>query len=85
MNVNLHIERIILKGIDLPAHHYALFQQAVQAELSRLFAEGGLQPRLLGGGALRETPGADVTVSAKPDPTDFGRQVARAVYGGISQ
>jgi hypothetical protein len=92
MNIHLHIEGILLDGIDLPAHQLPLFQQAVEAELSRLLSAGGLQSGLENGAALREAPadgplapaGSPATGEAL-DPAGFGREVARAVYGGFGR
>ena len=45
MNLNLHIERLVLEGLPATGDHAGIIQQAVAAELARRFAEGSL-PRL---------------------------------------
>jgi hypothetical protein len=49
VNVNLHIERLILEGIDLDPAQRPILQAAVEAELSRLIAEGGVGALTAGG------------------------------------
>ena len=51
MNINVAIERLVLDGIDVPYHQRSLLQAAVEGELARLLADGGLAPSLLAGGA----------------------------------
>jgi hypothetical protein len=83
MNINLHIERLILEGIEIPSRQHPALQNAVETELARLLVEGGLGSSLAAGEALREVPGGTVQVTGGNDPTMFGQQIARAVYGGI--
>ena len=52
MNIDLHIERLVLDGIDIPHHQRPAFQVAVTAELTRLLTEGSLQPGFATGGAV---------------------------------
>jgi len=85
MNVILHIERLVLDGIDLePAHHPAM-QAALAAELGRLVARGGLGPSLAAGGALPSLPPGAFELSGAGNPRRLGRQIARAVYGGLAR
>lgn len=86
MDIDIAIERLILHGIDLPRGQQALLRSAVEGELMRLLAEGGLvsqwtaggvQPRLSAGEI--NLPGAD----AAADPVRLGVQIAQAVYGGM--
>jgi len=85
MNVNLHIERLVLEGIAVePAHRPAL-QAALQAELGRLLAQGGVSPSLAAGGAMQSLRAGGFQMSAERHPTRLGRQIARAVYGGLAR
>jgi hypothetical protein len=85
MNVNLHIERLVLDGIDVePAHRPAL-QAAVEAELGRLLAQGGVGASLAGGGAVPSVRAGGLQMGGEGNPRKLGRQIARAVYGGIGK
>ena len=47
--IKVHIERLVLEGLPVMRSEGPLVQAAVQAELSRLLAEGGLGPGLASG------------------------------------
>jgi hypothetical protein len=87
MNVNLHIERLILDGIDVEPAHRPVLQAALEAELARLLAQGGVGPGLAAGGAVPALRGDGFQLSggAGGNPRQLGRQIARAVHGGIGR
>lgn len=81
MNVNLHIERLVLDGLAFERGHEPLLRAALEAELVRLINEGG------DASGLASAAGAVPLVSAPPietrgdgDPAQLGRQIARSVY-----
>ncbi|MFO1434145.1 MAG: hypothetical protein U1F76_29350 [Candidatus Competibacteraceae bacterium] len=83
MNINLHIERLLLEGVPISRTQGALVKAAVEAELGRLLAAGGLHAELLNGGALASLKGETLHLSGENHPARLGEQIARAVYGGI--
>ena len=85
MNINLHIERLILDGVDIPSGQRPLVQAAVEAELTRLLTAGGLSPALTGGGTLHRVSTNAIQLTNDAGPTDLGRQIAGSVYGGIGK
>lgn len=82
MNVNLHVEKLILEGLPVTRAHGPGLQAAVQAELARLLGEQGLgraqaaTEAFRPAGAIRLPPGAS--------PGQLGRQIARAVHRSIA-
>lgn len=82
-NVSLHIERLVIDGVGLPAGGTASLRAAVEGELSRLIAAGGLGPELVSGGAVPSLRAPGIQVTASPNPSHLGLQIARAVYGGL--
>ena len=84
-NVNLHIERLILDGIEIPSHQHPDLQTAMETELARLLDEGGLQAGLEAGGAVREVSGGMIEAAEGYNPAAFGPQIAHAVYRGIGR
>jgi len=85
MNIDVHIERLILDGLPMSQTQGPIVQAAVETELSRLLAERGLAANLQSGSAL-----PSVRVEAIPPingiaPGQVGQQIARAVYGGIGK
>ncbi len=83
MNINIHIERLILDGLPVTHSQRPLVQAAVEAELVRLLMADGLAPRLQAGGVMPYVPGGGIQVTGDGDPQRLGQQIAQAVYGGI--
>jgi len=83
MNIQLHVEQLVLDGLSLTASQGPLVQAALEAEMSRLLAEGGLAPGLLSGGTLPGLPAASIELAPQSDPATIGRQIAQSVHGGI--
>lgn len=85
MNINLHIDRLILDGVHIPDGQRHLLQTSVQTELTRLFADREISPGLASGGALPHVSASGIQLSNGSDPVQLGRQIARSVYGGIGK
>lgn len=83
MNVNIYIERLVLDGVSISPSQRPLVKAAVEAELGRLLADGGLAPNLLAGGAVPCVPSGTIEITPKSNPSQLGQQIAQAVYGGI--
>ena len=82
MNVRLHIERVVLDGLELERAHEPLFRAALEAELTRLIADGGAA-HLATAGAVPRVSAPDIETAGDGDPARLGRQVAVSVYDGI--
>jgi hypothetical protein len=84
MNVRLHIERLILEGLDVPPGD--ALQLAVETELTRLIGERGL-------GALGQASACSIAVPSVRAPqiqvdasfnsVRTGTAIAAAVHGAI--
>jgi hypothetical protein len=85
MSIRIHIERLVLDGVPVAAGDGPLVRAAVQTELARLVAEGGLAPEVLAGGALEARAGGPMQMREGSAPGELGQGIARAVYGGIGQ
>ena len=83
MNVNLHIERIILDGLPVPRRQHEALRTAIAEELARLVRDGGIGPDLASGGDFASVPAGTVRFSENGAVEGYGRQIAQAVYGGI--
>ncbi len=82
MNIHLHIEHLVLEGIDLPPGERPWLQTAVEAELTNLLLNGGLAPALQTGGAYRSVQAQAIHLQSPSAPA-LGQQIAQAIYGGI--
>ena len=82
MNINLHIERLVLDGVNIAPGQRHLLQASVETELTRMLTEGGLSPSLAQGTAVprMSTDGMQWTNN---NPAQIGRHIAQSVYRGI--
>lgn len=85
MNINLHIERLVLDGLPLEHAHGPLLLAAVEAELTRLLNADGLTGDLTSGGSVARLSAPGVEASSGSDPARLGREIANSVYGSINQ
>lgn len=83
--ISVNIERLVLDGLAVEPGQGNAIQKAVEAELSRFLAEGGIGQELAGGGALPSVPGGSIEIGEKIHPRNLGRQIAGAVYGGLNR
>ncbi len=85
MNIRVHIEELILDGVPLGRQQGPLVQAAVEAELGRLLAEGGLAPGLVSAGAIPRLEAGPLHVAPNAGPANLGTGIAGAVYAGIGR
>lgn len=83
MNIHLHIERLILE--DLPAGHaHGLhLRVAIEKELARLLATGGLRRELRDGAAVPSLRAGELQVAHEMPAARMGQGIARAIHEGI--
>ncbi|HVT57260.1 MAG TPA: hypothetical protein VHR45_02580 [Thermoanaerobaculia bacterium] len=85
MNVRLHIERLVLDGIAVEPGHWPVLLAALEGELGRLLARGGVGPGLAAGGAVPSLKAGGFQIGGEGNPRQLGKQIAGAVYGGIGK
>ena len=85
MNVNLHIERLVLEGLRLRPGEHLLVRAAAERELARLLAAGGVGQSLMSGGAAPRLSAGEINLSGEGDARQLGHQIAHAVYGGLNR
>jgi len=85
MKINVHIDRIVLDGLPVDRHSSPIIQEAIQAELSRLFAESENSQGLLSGGAIPTLRTASIQISEQSAPNTLGRSIAKSVHGGFQE
>lgn len=83
MNINLHIERLVLDGIDIAPGQRHLVQAGIAAELTRMLVESGLSPSLASGANLSRVSANRIQINEGNKPAQLGKQIAQSVYGGI--
>lgn len=85
MNINLHIECLILDGLSVGHGQGAVIKADVEAELGRLLREGGVSPELRSGGAFPTMRANSIHASGENSSSQLGQQIAQAVYSGIGK
>lgn len=83
MKINVHIERIVLDGLPVDRHSAPMIQEAVQAEMTRLFADNGASQSLLSGGVVPSLRTAPIQITPQSNPNALGHRIANAVHGGF--
>jgi len=85
VNINVHIERLILDGLPVEPQQHAQVRTAVETELARLLVAGGVNSGLLTGGALPSLRAGAIQLTSETGAKHLGAQIAGAVYGGIGK
>ena len=83
MNVELHIEELVLHGFPPGDRHR--IGDAVERELSRLFAERGVPHSLVQGGEVAHLDSGAFEMARGTEPAVIGGRVARTVYEGLDR
>ncbi|PSR15933.1 hypothetical protein C8255_20540 [filamentous cyanobacterium CCP3] len=83
MDINLHIERLVLDGVTLTPAQQRQLQATVKTELDRLITESGLGDYLHSPSSVHRLTPDPIEVTEPPDPTQLGTQIAQALYQGI--
>jgi hypothetical protein len=85
VRIHVHIERLVLDGLHVPAAERPLLRAAVEREVARRLAAADPRSGMLAGGAfarLLTTP--TIHLPAQPDAGVIGRQIAGAVHTGLT-
>ena len=85
MNVTLHIERVVLDGLPVSDGAGPQVQAAIETELARLIAVGGVSAAFYAGQVVPSVRAGDIRMTPGASHADVGRQIAGALYGGISK
>jgi hypothetical protein len=83
MNVNLHIERLVLEGLPIDSHEGPLVQEAVRIELTRLLVRAQVPARVLSSGATPALNGVSIRAEPQASPSAWGGAIAQSVHGAI--
>ena len=82
MPIGLHIERLVIEGVEMTPVERTVFAESLRHELTRLL-QGGLDTRLRTGLATPSIAAAPAVLGAPFDARRAGVSVAHAVYSGI--
>jgi hypothetical protein len=84
-NVALHVERIVVSGVDLSPRQAALVRGAMERELVRLLTRDGLGQRAARGAVLPSVVAPAIQLALPVRPAEAGRQIARSVHESLTK
>ena len=84
MDIHIHIERLVLEGVNVPQHQEAVLQSTVETELANLVTAGSLNSSLMTAGIIPGLSGETFQLKGSSDAVQLGQQIALAVYKGIA-
>ena len=73
MNINLHIERIVLDGMPFESRDRAKLQAAIETEITALLAGDTGMPGLLSGGAVPRVSANEISLKQGDGPAQLGK------------
>lgn len=82
MNIVLHIERLVVDGVPLPAGSERRLREEIASELSLLLG-GGIHSSLAAGNGVQRVNAG--TISPGNDMGRLARDAARAIFQGLNQ
>ena len=82
MNINLHIERLVLDGVNIETGDGHLLQSVVENELKRMLTDSGLSSSIAHGTALPRISKSGIQLIGN-NTMQLGRKIAQSVYGRI--
>lgn len=85
MNINLHIERLILDGLPLEARDSTALRAAVEVELAQLLSQNTDMLNWQSSGAMSSMRADAIQLTVQSNPGQIGRQIAGSIYGGINK
>jgi hypothetical protein len=83
VKVNLHIERLILDGLTVSSLQGAAVRSALERELARVLAQGGLPGPWGEDGAVLRLAVQHFTLAPGERPDAIGRRIAHSLHRGI--
>ena len=85
MNINLHIDRLVLDGVSVAPHQRADLKAAVEVALRQQLANQGIGSAMQMNSHHRLVSGGSISVENSHKPVSLGQQIGNAVYGGIGK
>ena len=82
MNINVHIERLILDGLPVAGGQGSVLQAGVEAELTRLLGKEGLSG--MSATVVERLSGGMIQLARESEPARLGQQIARSIYTAMT-
>jgi len=85
MNINLHIERLVLDGIAVEPHQRADLKASVEAALSQQLVSQDIGSTMQSNNNRKSVRGESISIDNISTPSSLGHQIGNAVYRGIGK
>lgn len=82
--LRLHIERLVLEGLPLEPGAATRVREAIESELARRLAAGGLSAEFRSGGAVPSLSGGEVHWKPGLSPSELGARIAGAIHASLA-
>lgn len=85
MNINLHIERLVLTNVDVQEHQRCDLKAAVESTLKQQLVSHGIGSIAQSNNYRQSGRRPTVSIAIDHKPTSLGQQIGNAVYRGIRE
>lgn len=85
MNINLHIERLILDETDIEPHQKKALKAAIEAVLKHQLTHHGVGSTMQSHHNRLSVKGGSISIEKNRKPASLGKQIGNAVYQGIGK
>jgi hypothetical protein len=83
MKINLHIDRLVLEGLQVNSVQGPQIRAAIQQELIRLLAAHGLSEELREGASVPRIRAGTMQIESESKPAKLGTSIAQAIHEGL--
>ena len=85
MNVNLHIDRLVLEGVSVEPRQRTELKAAVESELRQQLTNQGIGSMLQSSNNQQSIRGGSISVENISKAASLGQQIGNAIYRGIGK
>lgn len=85
MNINIHIERLVIDGFSVEPHQRADLKASVEAALSQQLVSQGIGSTMQSNNNCKSVKGGSISIENISTPASLGHQIGNAVYMGIGK
>ena len=83
MTIRLHIDRVVLDGVDVPHGSRRALRESLERELANRIAADGISNALAGGVAVPAVSAPPIELAHGTAVSKLGASIAASVYAGI--
>ncbi len=85
MNINVHIERLILHGVGIKSHQKKELKVTIESELRQQLVSQGIGSMMQSNSNRQVVKGGSIAIENIRKSASLGQQIGKAVYKGIGE